>query len=207
MTSNGDIVNKIPRAGNQHEKEYIVMVDKPIKDDFIDTMQRMGCLGVMTQKCSRKGTPGYFLPATPGAGMNRQIRRKRSYFRPRSGACSCRIRITNISIKGSGALARRELRDKELKVLFEMHETQWHRRPRRRSGIQPSRGDQPSKPPAAPPPARHRAPTPRWATRPRKTRPCQPALGSGQRPVRPEPSPSVAGGSAGHQPPAWAAPT
>ena len=52
LTNDGDIVNKILRAGNQHEKEYIVTVDQPITLDFIQKMRNgVKILGTVTQKC------------------------------------------------------------------------------------------------------------------------------------------------------------
>lgn len=52
MTNDGDIVNKILRAGNNHEKEYIVTVNKPITDEFIKGMSNgVPILGTVTKKC------------------------------------------------------------------------------------------------------------------------------------------------------------
>ena len=76
LTSNGDIVNKILRAGNQHEKEYIVSVDKPISTDFINKMRSgVRIQGVLTQKCFVKleGPNRFKIILTQG--LNRQIRR------------------------------------------------------------------------------------------------------------------------------------
>ncbi|NVO32184.1 23S rRNA pseudouridine(2604) synthase RluF [Hymenobacter lapidiphilus] len=151
MTSNGDIVNKILRAGNQHEKEYIVMVDKPIKDDFIEAMQNgVPILGVMTQKCKVVKETPYIFRLTLVQGMNRQIRRMCEHFGYEVVQLE-RIRIMNISIKGLGPGEWRELRDKELKVLFEMIEnssgTDDGRTPRRRKVVSTAEqwGDQPGR--------------------------------------------------------------
>lgn len=52
MTNDGDIVNKILRAGNNHEKEYIVTVNKPINDEFVKKMSNgIRILGQVTKKC------------------------------------------------------------------------------------------------------------------------------------------------------------
>ncbi|WBA42408.1 23S rRNA pseudouridine(2604) synthase RluF [Hymenobacter canadensis] len=122
LTSNGDIVNKILRAGNQHEKEYVVMVDKPINDQFIDAMAHgVPILGVMTQKCKvTKETP-YIFRITLIQGMNRQIRRMCEHFGYEVVQLE-RIRVMNVNVKGLGPGEWRELTDKELKVLFEMIE-------------------------------------------------------------------------------------
>ena len=76
LTNNGDIVNKILRAGNKHEKEYIVTVDKPINQDFVDRMSNgVSILGVNTKKCfvEQLGPNKFRIILTQG--MNRQIRR------------------------------------------------------------------------------------------------------------------------------------
>ncbi|MBG8555960.1 23S rRNA pseudouridine(2604) synthase RluF [Hymenobacter guriensis] len=122
LTSNGDIVNKILRAGNQHEKEYVVMVDKPLRDDFIEAMANgVPILGVMTQKCKVVKETPYIFRITLIQGMNRQIRRMCEHFGYEVVQLE-RIRVMNISIKGLGLNEWRELTEKELKVLFEMLE-------------------------------------------------------------------------------------
>ncbi|GAB3296104.1 pseudouridine synthase [Hymenobacter tenuis] len=120
LTSNGDIVNKILRAGNKHEKEYIVMVDKPINDLFIEGMANGVPLGgVMTQPCKvTKETP-YIFRIILVQGLNRQIRRMCEYFGYEVVQLE-RIRVMNINVKGLGVGEWRELKEKELKVLFEM---------------------------------------------------------------------------------------
>ncbi|AKD05135.1 23S rRNA pseudouridine(2604) synthase RluF [Pontibacter korlensis] len=76
LTNNGDIVNKILRAGNKHEKEYVVTVDKPINQDFVERMSNgVSILGVNTKKCfvAQEGPTKFRIILTQG--MNRQIRR------------------------------------------------------------------------------------------------------------------------------------
>ncbi|SFG04047.1 23S rRNA pseudouridine(2604) synthase RluF [Pontibacter chinhatensis] len=76
LTNNGDIVNKILRAGNNHEKEYIVTVDKPINQNFVERMSNgVPILGVNTRKCfvEQLGATKFRIILTQG--MNRQIRR------------------------------------------------------------------------------------------------------------------------------------
>lgn len=81
MTNDGDIVNKILRAGNDHEKVYEVTVDKPITDAFI---QKMGSgvpiLGKVTRKCKVEQLAPFIFRITLTQGMNRQIRRMCEYF-------------------------------------------------------------------------------------------------------------------------------
>ncbi|HEX8424657.1 23S rRNA pseudouridine(2604) synthase RluF [Hymenobacter sp.] len=156
LTSNGDIVNKILRAGNQHEKEYIVMVDKPITDQFIEAMANgVSILGVMTQKCEVKKETNYIFRITLIQGMNRQIRRMCEAFGYEVVQLE-RIRVMNISIKGLGVGEWRELTEKELKVLFEMIEhssgTDDGSMPRRRKTVSTAEqwADRPSRKTARP---------------------------------------------------------
>lgn len=76
LTNDGDIVNKILRAGNNNPKEYIVTVDKPVTDDFIAKMSSgVRILGVTTKPCKiiRKNSTTFIIYLTQG--LNRQIRR------------------------------------------------------------------------------------------------------------------------------------
>jgi 23S rRNA pseudouridine2604 synthase len=76
LTNDGDIVNKILRAGNSHEKEYIVNTNRPITDTFIRKMSNgVHILGTVTQKCKVKQEGKYGFRITLTQGMNRQIRR------------------------------------------------------------------------------------------------------------------------------------
>lgn len=96
LTSDGDIVNKILRAGNNHEKEYIVRVDKPISPTFI---QKMGngipILGTITRPCFVKQTSKFEFKIILTEGMNRQIRRMCQYLDYNVVALK-RVRIMNV---------------------------------------------------------------------------------------------------------------
>lgn len=98
MTDDGDIVNKILRARNNHEKEYIVTVNKPITDRFI---QRMGngipILDTITRKCKVEQISKYIFRIVLTQGLNRQIRRMCEYLGYEVTALK-RIRIINISL-------------------------------------------------------------------------------------------------------------
>lgn len=98
MTDDGDIVNKILRARNNHEKEYVVTVDKPITDRFI---QRMGngipILDTVTRKCKVEQISKYIFRIVLTQGLNRQIRRMCEYLGYEVTALK-RIRIINISL-------------------------------------------------------------------------------------------------------------
>ncbi|MFC0560112.1 23S rRNA pseudouridine(2604) synthase RluF [Halalkalibacter alkalisediminis] len=76
LTNDGDIVNEILRAENNHEKEYIVSVDKPITDDFIKKMSEgVHILGTKTLPCEVVKLSKFVFQITLTQGLNRQIRR------------------------------------------------------------------------------------------------------------------------------------
>ncbi len=98
MTNDGDIVNKILRARNNHEKEYTVTVDRPITDRFI---QKMGSgvpiLDTITKNCKVEQISKYNFKIILTQGLNRQIRRMCEYLGYEVTALK-RIRIINISL-------------------------------------------------------------------------------------------------------------
>ena len=98
LTNDGDIVNKILRARNNHEKEYIVKVNRPISNDFIQNMSNgVEILGTITKNCFVKQlTPNKFKIILT-QGLNRQIRRmcEALGYRVRS---LTRVRIMNIKL-------------------------------------------------------------------------------------------------------------
>ena len=98
MTSDGDIVNKILRARNNHEKEYIVTVNKPITDRFIDRMANgIPILETITKKCKVEQISKYVFRIILTQGLNRQIRRMCEYLDYEVTALK-RTRIINISL-------------------------------------------------------------------------------------------------------------
>lgn len=118
LTNNGDIVNKILRAGNKHEKEYLVTVDKPITDDFI---QKMGAgvpiLGETTKKCKVVKESVFSFRIVLIQGLNRQIRRMCEYFEYEVVKLE-RIRIMNIRLKGIPLGEWRQLHDDEMEEIM-----------------------------------------------------------------------------------------
>jgi len=98
MTDDGDIVNKILRARNNHEKEYIVTVNRPITERFI---QRMGngvpILDTITRHCKVEQVSKYIFKIILTQGLNRQIRRMCEYLGYDVTALK-RTRIINISL-------------------------------------------------------------------------------------------------------------
>ena len=81
LTSDGDIVNKILRAENAHDKEYIVTVDKPINERFIERMSRgVPILGTITKPCMVQVKSRFVFTIILTQGLNRQIRRMCEYL-------------------------------------------------------------------------------------------------------------------------------
>jgi 23S rRNA pseudouridine2604 synthase len=98
LTSDGDIVNKILRAGNKHEKEYIVTVDRPINQDFVTKMSAgIPILGGTTKKCLVEQTKSNEFRIVLTQGLNRQIRRMCEYLNYEVVRLK-RIRIMNIKL-------------------------------------------------------------------------------------------------------------
>lgn len=98
LTSDGDIVNKILRADNNHEKEYVVTVDRPITAEFIRRMESgVPILNTITKKCSVKKINQYTFNIILTQGLNRQIRRMCQYLGYNVTSLN-RIRIMNIHL-------------------------------------------------------------------------------------------------------------
>ena len=118
LTSNGDLVNKVLRAGNNHEKDYVVTVNKPITDSFIEGLAGgVPILGRMTKKCPvTKVSPTVF-NITLVQGLNRQIRRMCEHFGYEVVKLE-RTRIMNVSLKGLPVGDWRDLTPKEMAVLL-----------------------------------------------------------------------------------------
>jgi len=119
MTNDGDIVNKILRAGNSHEKEYIVKVDRPITPEFI---KRMGhgvpILETVTKNCEVEQLSRYVFKIILVQGLNRQIRRMCEYL-GYDVASLKRTRIMNIDLGKLPVGEWRDLTKKELDGLKE----------------------------------------------------------------------------------------
>lgn len=121
MTNDGDIVNKILRARNNHEKEYIVTVNKPITERFIKRMASgVPILETVTRKCKVEQISKFTFRIILTQGLNRQIRRMCEYLDYEVAALK-RIRIINISLDVPAGKYR-ELTKKELDKLNELIE-------------------------------------------------------------------------------------
>lgn len=121
MTNNGEILNKIMRAGNYHEKEYEVEIDRPVTERFIQKMQQgvwLEELKVKTRACKVRKIGERKFSIVLTQGLNRQIRRM-------SQALGCkvirlkRVRIMNISLGTLKTGEYREVSDAEIEELYE----------------------------------------------------------------------------------------
>lgn len=120
LTDDGDIVNKILRASNNHEKEYIVTVDKPISQTFIERMAGgiyLEDLKKTTKKCKVEKLGTYKFKIILTQGLNRQIRRMCDYLNYEVQTLK-RVRIMNIKLDVPIG-QHRELTEDEFKILSE----------------------------------------------------------------------------------------
>jgi 23S rRNA pseudouridine2604 synthase len=122
LTNNGDIVNKILRAGNAHEKEYIVTVDKKISPEFISKMSKgVRILGTTTLPCKVRQAGSRTFHIILKQGLNRQIRRMCEAFDYNVVSLK-RIRIMHIQLGSLATGAWRYLSEPELKEMMQQIE-------------------------------------------------------------------------------------
>ena len=120
LTNDGDIVNKILRAGNNHEKEYIVTVNKPITDIFIKKMSNgLPILGTVTKKCTVTKVNDFTFKIILTQGLNRQIRRMCEYLDYEVHKLQ-RTRIMNVNLANLKIGDWRELTNLELDHINKM---------------------------------------------------------------------------------------
>ena len=123
LTNNGDIVNELLRVENRHEKEYVVTVDHPITDEFLEGMARgVRILGVMTQPCRVRKIGQLSFAIILTQGLNRQIRRMCAAFEYQVRRLQ-RVRIVNIDLRGIKVGQWRELSMDELRGLLPQRTT------------------------------------------------------------------------------------
>ena len=114
LTSDGDIVNKILRAGNNHEKEYLVTVDKAITPDFVQKMSAgIPILDTVTKKCFVKKESTYVFTIVLTQGLNRQIRRMCEYLGYNVTKLK-RVRIMNVTLQNLPVGKWRDLTEVEM---------------------------------------------------------------------------------------------
>lgn len=120
MTNNGDIINKMMRAGNRHEKEYKVTVDKEITPDFLKRMASgVAILDTVTRPCTVKQIGKYTFTIILTQGLNRQIRRMCEALGYQVKDL-LRTRIMNIELGRLKEGTYRKLTDQELDKLYEL---------------------------------------------------------------------------------------
>lgn len=120
LTNDGDIVNKILRVGNNHKKEYLVRVNKPITKEFLTEMaQGVPILDRVTRRCEIKEINPYTFQISLIQGLNRQIRRMCEYFDYEVVKLE-RIQIMNIKLGNLGQGNYRDLTPGELEELFDL---------------------------------------------------------------------------------------
>ncbi len=117
LTNDGDIVNQILRVENNHEKEYIVTVDQPVTEKFIERMSGgLPILGTMTRKCKVEKINTKVFRIILTQGLNRQIRRMCEYLDYRVVYLK-RVRIMNIKLGELRVGRWRDLTKSELQEL------------------------------------------------------------------------------------------
>lgn len=118
LTNNGDIVNEILRAENNHEKEYIVTVDRPVTDEFLAGMAGgVRILGTRTKPCRVQRTGSHVFRIILTQGLNRQIRRMCEVFGYQVRRLQ-RVRIVNIKLGNLKLGHWRNLSEAELRGLL-----------------------------------------------------------------------------------------
>lgn len=117
LTNNGDLVNKILRAGNKNEKEYVVTVDRPLFAEFAEKMsQGVPILGVQTRRCKVIVETPFVFRITLIQGLNRQIRRMCEHFGYNVMKLE-RTRIMHIGLQGLQLGEFRPLEEDEMRLL------------------------------------------------------------------------------------------
>lgn len=125
LTNDGDIVNRMLRASNYHEKEYIVTVNKDLTREFLDGMANgVPILDTVTRKCKVKAMGKRTFSIVLTQGLNRQIRRMCEYFDYRVRELK-RVRIMNVEL---GNLKEGTYRDVTLEEWKELNRLMKHSR-------------------------------------------------------------------------------
>ena len=120
MTNNGDIINKMMRSGNQHEKEYKVTVNKPITPEFIERMANgVPILDTVTRKCKVEMIGKYKFRIILTQGLNRQIRRMCEYLGYKVTQLQ-RVRVMNIELGNLKPGEYRKVTEAEIAELYEL---------------------------------------------------------------------------------------
>ncbi|SFP95931.1 23S rRNA pseudouridine2604 synthase [Lachnospiraceae bacterium XBB1006] len=120
LTNQGDLVNKMMRSGNAHEKEYLVTVNKPVTNEFLDGLRGgVPILGTVTRKCEVEKIDKRRFRMVLTQGLNRQIRRMCDYFGYHVVALK-RVRVMNITLGDLKEGTYRDVTEKEYQELLTM---------------------------------------------------------------------------------------
>jgi 23S rRNA pseudouridine2604 synthase len=121
LTNNGDIVNEILRQENEHEKEYVVTVDRPVTEIFLNGMATgVRILGTVTKPCRVRRVDRCVFKIILTQGLNRQIRRMCSFFGYKVVRLQ-RVRVINVTLDGLKLGQWRELKPIEVRGLVPEH--------------------------------------------------------------------------------------
>lgn len=122
MTNDGELIQRMMKGINHHEKEYIVKVDKEVTQDFLDSMSRgvyLKELDCTTRECEIEGLGKYTFRIVLTQGLNRQIRRMCQSFGYQIKSL-VRVRVMNISLGKLKSGEYREIKGEELETLYHM---------------------------------------------------------------------------------------
>ena len=126
MTNDGELINKMMRAKNCHEKEYIVKVNKPITDAFLKGMSEgVPILDTVTRPCPIEQIGKYTFRIILTQGLNRQIRRMCEYFHYEVQSLK-RIRIMNLKLGDLPVGKTRPLTTQEIQELYKMLDLEYN---------------------------------------------------------------------------------
>ena len=118
LTNNGDIVNEILRSENEHEKEYVVTVDRPVTEIFLNGMASgVRILGTVTKPCKVRRVAAATFRIVLTQGLNRQIRRMCSFFGYKVLRLQ-RVRIINLTLGELKPGQWRQLEPEEVRGLL-----------------------------------------------------------------------------------------
>lgn len=122
LTNDGELIQRMMRGENRHEKEYVVKVDREITDAFLGKMSQgvyLKELNQTTRSCAVEGVGKYTFRIILTQGLNRQIRRMCESLGYKVKALT-RIRVVNIELAGLKSGAYRELKGEELATLYHL---------------------------------------------------------------------------------------
>lgn len=162
LTNNGDLVNKILRAGNNHEKEYVVTVNKPLTETVIQGMANgVPMMGITTKKCKVVQEGPNVFRIILVQGLNRQIRRMCEYFGYEVTKLE-RVRIMNIGLKGLPVGDWRDLTKSEMNTLYSLMEDSTSEDKKKKAAPQKSGSSKPKNtPPSKKAASNHRSAPPK----------------------------------------------